>query len=283
MSEENSNLSSKSYHIYDLDATKYYFSIKHLLETESNLKLDLNKEQYLKIYAQHYLISKNYPVSLIGLSDNEFLMAEQILSQRELNIIEPSIHGVFNYFILQQLICSDIDLIKQILNHHLYKYKGSKLDFINMTRFFTRSSIKQNSPRLNEEIRLKEVSNWATEHLKDFEEKINFDNEKEKNEAIVKLFKVTDHFFKILEILRLHDILNDDGSYKGLTNYKTEIILLIEILDEKGYLIRTNQTKRGKIFCDFFGVKLSDRSLRDERQVHTDYHKKYNDIIPSIK
>ena len=152
-----------------------------------------------------------------------------------------------------------------------------------MTRLFTRASLKNFTPRKEESARLEKLDEWVDERLNGYSEKVDFEAEEINAEEIVKLFKKKENFFKVIEVLQRHELLREDGSFKGFSGFGSEIVCLIDILDEKGYLNRSNQTKRGRLFCDFFGVELKDRSLRTKSQAYSDNWKEYLQIIPNPK
>jgi hypothetical protein len=77
------------------------------------------------------------------------------------------------------------------------------------------------------------------------------------------LFRDNDFPKRLKAILEIEGIL-ESGTWVGLSKSMTEVNILIRILQENGCLYSMPKSQIARLFCKEFGIKLSERSMRNE-------------------
>jgi len=145
------------------------------------------------------------------------------------------------------------------------KPSDKKLDFINS--FYDRLS-----ERL--EISFKELKEFIENLCSDFEAgKLgNPIQDKPKEPTFEEIFKDPDSASKLINILKNHPekIINDNLTWKGYFETKTEVKALYQALTDKGKLVNKwslnvygNNNRLADLFIDKFSVNVSSRALNE--------------------
>ena len=276
---ENPNGWTFEKHEYDLDIIEVYRKLEKLLGTASNLKPDLDKEEYLRIFKygiECYCKGRDI--------DFDFHITTGFL-------IIPSTEQYYLNCLGMALSCWDLYKIRALLSHQKAIY-GGKDDFVKVVEFGAYSIMVSNSPFNNIGDRQQLIMQWVEEESDKLKKSTLVEKPLEKSlkkqkpseiKSVEDLFIDKANLQKIIQILKSRDIINKDGSWNGLTDKNTEVLALIDVLREKRYIKKHSQTITVKMFCEKFQLKLSDRSMRSKTQVYYDNISEYQKMIPDLK
>lgn len=95
------------------------------------------------------------------------------------------------------------------------------------------------------------------------------------------LFFDQHEYENIISILIRHDVISKNKRWIGLESKKSEVVALIKLLQQNGYIRALSKTQLGRIFSKEFKFEISDKTFRNEP--NSDLCKLYNDIIPPRK
>lgn len=132
---------------------------------------------------------------------------------------------------------------------------------------------------------IKYVELEIAQNQKIFElESLTIKNKKKDNlsgiyNRIEDVFKDKNEAKKIIVLLKSKGIIDKDEKWIGLGKNKTEVIALIEALDELQYLLPVKKIPRGLVFCKHFGINIYERNFNNNAPKKD--LEKYIDIIPS--
>jgi len=256
---------SFSFNYYDVNTNRYYHQIESIFNSSEDLNPKFSTPEKQK---EHLSILKEY----IEAASQQYNLDQD--EQRDVIIIPPANNGLYFFFAAHELICCEIYRINSFLNYQYQKFEGDKIEFIGIIEFFVCNSIKTNTPRANENERLTIIMSWVDE-----KKKLKPKRNNTLPKSIIELFNEEDKFNEVLNILEFNNLLNEDGSWNGFSVHKSEIIALIDVLAEKGYIKKVNQTLRGELFCKYFKVDLKNRSLRNKTQAYYDHIQDYEKIF----
>lgn len=258
---------------YDLDIIDIYRQLERQLNNSSGLKSQFNKKEYLenlKYSIESYCKFRNINFNL------HFNTGD---------IIIPSTEDYYVNTLGMALICWDFYKIRALLNHQKEKYSGDGA-FVKLVEFGAYSIMVNNSPFEDIKERQQLIMQWVEEQQGKKQAGKATQGKKRKLTEIKKwedLFLDKAQAESIIKILKTLEIVSKGGTWIGLTDKSTEILALIDVLREKRYIKKYAQTVTGKLFCEKFGLNLSDRSLRSKTQAYYDNLSEYQRIIPDLK
>lgn len=206
------------------------------------------------------------------------------ISQSEID--ETFILKIKNWILIEKL---DLAEINKFLDYQLKWYPGKPIEFINHIE----SILKKNANKLQLfDIITREINNWI--NLKKLEISPTLYSKKKSSKPLPikfeEIFIKESHANKIIDILKKEELIYKNLDWKGFHGVATEIIALIKVLNEKGYLkkylmikgrpIKVKKAPLGQLFCSKFNIIIKDRSLTNEPQPwHVD---NFYDIIPDL-
>ncbi len=261
-------------HEYDIDVIEIYKKSEKFLRLSAQLKSDIKIEGYLnnfKYGIQTYCKGKNIDF------DFHFSMGYLII---------PSNESYYLNCLGIALIYWDSFKIRAFLNFQKDKHPEKDL-FINLVEFEIYAVMMSHNPFKNISNRQAIIMQWVEEEREkakgSAKKTKTYIKEKNIPASIEDLFIDKVNLLEILKILQSYDIIDENNTWKGITNKNTEALALIDVLKEKSYIRKYPQTLIGKLFCKKFNLKMSDRSLRTKTQVYYDYYDEYKKIIPDLK
>jgi hypothetical protein len=232
-------------HVYDLDIIEIFLRLKDKVKNSSLLVEGSNPEELIERWKG---VIKDY-------CENNEIDFEASLDKGTL--IVPNKHGFYIIALVMKLQAIEDFKIPMLLDYQ----KGlasNKTEFIGMVQFNVLDSFSNNSPFKDSKDKITEIRSWIT-----------FAESKLKSQA-VKEEKSFDSLFrdkgfpKILKALLESKAITESGTWVGLSKQRTEVNILIRILQENGYLYKLSKTLIAELFCKEFGIKLSKRSMRNE-------------------
>ena len=195
-------------------------------------------------------------------------------------LLVPNDHDFYTIAMVLKLQAIDGFKIPLFLDHQ----KGldlNKAGFIGHVEFIVLNSFNNNAPFKDAPEKLDKISAWisaARSKLKAKEVKVKTD--------YIGLFKDKDFPKKLRAILELNKILIDDV-WVGKSKHKTEINILILVLNDKGYLKDNHETVIGTLFWKEFGITLDKSSIgnvpKDDKGAQIAYQKMIPDLFEEEK
>lgn len=290
---------SFSKHEYDIDFIDLYYGLENLTKKAAKvLKPKLNKKQYLQQIS-----------SLINIyCKDKGVDADFVFRHRHLMIL-PS-DSVYPIGLALEIITRDFHKLNEFLEVQQNKFPNSP-DFIDLLRFQVYALIDKFSPLADNGQRKAWLMSWVKEQRsyppldsnteseaqRQAQSMIGLRSQKSEKSpgkkgkgsqksiplvTIEDIFYSKDKFKYILNLLEREKLISPEGMWIGQTSKKTEILVLLNILKEKEYIKKGSQTTIARCFCEYFGVKLKDRTFRYVNKSMSEQSEYYDRIIPEV-
>lgn len=249
-----------SRHVYDLDIIEVLFKLKERVGDRNNLVEGVNpgalKERWESVI-------KDY-------CDTNGIDFSKSLTKGSL--IVPVDHGFYLIALVMKLQAIDTFKVPMLLDYQ----KGlasNYSEFIGMLEFNLLNSFKNNSAFIDSDEKLAAIVSWITS-AKSKLKKVSDTKEK----SFESLFRDKD-YPKILKSLLEANSITESGLWVGFTKHRTEVNVLIRLLQEKGKLFKLPLTQITKLFCKEFGIQLSERSMRNEPKTAAEVEREYRRVL----
>jgi len=266
----------------DIDIVGVYNEWKEKLDHSTNLKDGFNKEEHLeaiKLQIVDFCNKNDYNY------DYHFQNANLLLNSNE--------EALYVLGLAIKLIYIDKHKIRVYLDYHKLHYPKNR-DFVNLMHYKVYDKIVRLSPFQDLDERLPVIMNWIEEIsreqniIKDIQVKrrgnrLGSSKKTTNPKTFEELFRDPAQAQIIIDILKVKEVIDPDGSWVGLSKYPTEIVALIQVLEDKSYLKRISRSTLAPIFRQKFNFKLGDRSFRSKAKIIHQKHGDYSTMIPDLK
>jgi hypothetical protein len=247
-------------HVYDLDIIEIFLRLKDKVKNSSLLVEGANPEDLIE----------RWELSIKDYCKNNAIDFDGCLAKG--NLIVPNKHGFYFIALVMKLQAIEYFKIPMVLDYQ----KGlasNKAKFIGIVEFNVLDSFNNNSPFNDSKDKITEIRSWIT--FANFKLKTKVVKEVRSFESLFR----DKGFPKKLKALLESELIIESGTWVGLSKKRTEVNILIRILQENGFLYKTPQSQITKLFCEEFGIKLSERSMRNEPKDDGELEGKYRRIL----
>lgn len=247
-------------HVYDLDVIEIFLSLKEKVRDKRLLLKGTNSEELIDRWKN---VIKDY-------CENNEIDFDASLDKGTLIVTNK--HGFYIIALVMKLMAIEDFKIPMVLDYQ----KGlasNKTEFIGTMEFNVLGSFKNNSPFKDSKDKITEIRSWIT--IAKSKLKSQVDREERSFES---LFRDKDFPKRLKAILEIEGIL-ESGTWVGLGKSRTEVNILIRILQENGCLYSMPQSQIPRLFCKEFGIKLSERSLRNEPKGYGELEGEYRRMV----
>jgi hypothetical protein len=250
-------------HVYDLDIIEIFLRLKGKVRDKRLLLKGANSEELIERWEN---VIKDY----CGNNEIDF-----DASLDKGTLLVPNKHGFYIIALVMRLMAIEDFKIPMLLDYQ----KGlasNKAEFIGTVEFNVLGSFKNNSPFKDSNDKITEIRSWIT-----------FAKSKLKSQVVKEvrsfesLFRDKGFPKKLRTLLESESIL-ESGTWVGLSKKRTEVNILIRILQENGYLYKLPKTLIAELFCKEFGIKLSQRSMRNEPKGGGEVEGEYRRILEEL-
>jgi len=247
-------------HVYDLDIIEIFLRLKKKVRDKRLLLKGTNPEELIDRWEN---VIKDY-------CENNEIDFDASLDKGTLMVTNK--HGFYIIAFVMKLMAIEDFKIPMVLDYQ----KGlasNKAEFIGTVEFNVLGSFKNNSPFKDSKDKITDIKSWIT-----------FAKSKLKSQVVKEersfesLFR-DKGFPKKLKALLESKAITESGTWVGLSKQRTEVNILIRILQENGYLYKLPKTLIAESFCKEFGIKLSQRSMRNEPKGGGEVEEEYRRIL----
>jgi hypothetical protein len=250
-------------HVYDLDVIEIFLRLKDKVRDKRLLLEGTNSGELIKRWE---IVIKDY-------CENNEIDFDASLDKGTLLV--PNKHGFYIMALVMKLMAIEDFKIPMVLDYQ----KGlasNKAKFIGIVEFNVLDSFNNNSPFNDSKDKITEIRSWIT--FANFKLKTKVVKEVRSFES---LFRDKGFPKKLRTLLESESIL-ESGTWVGLSKKRTEVNILIRILQENGYLYKLPKTLIAESFCKEFGIKLSERSMRNEPKGGGEVEEEYRRILEEL-
>ncbi len=247
-------------HVYDHDIIEIFLRLKDKVKNSSLLVEGSNPEDLIE----------RWELSIKDYCKNNAIDFDASLDKGTL--IVPNKHGFYIIALVMKLMAIEDFKIPMVLDYQ-EGLASNKTEFIGIVEFNVLGSFKNNSPFKDSKDKITEIRSWITIAKSKLKSQVVIEER-----SFESLFR-DKGFPKKLKALLESKAITESGTWVGLSKKRTEVNILIRILIQNGCLYSLPQSQIAKLFCKEFGIKLSERSMRNEPKGDGELEREYRRIL----